>query len=505
MTEDFLALALEAERNSRAHDDADRPTFHIAPPVGRLNDPNGLIVDGEDYHAFFQYTPEHPKKFVYWGHAVSRDLVHWDYLEPAILPDCHQDANGAYSGTAIGVDGGVELWYTGNYKDPETGEREATQCLVETPDLRAFTKTRAPIIATHPAGYTAHFRDPQVWKDPDDPAGSYRMMVGVQRENLTGAILLYRSADRRDWVLEGELTFPDAAGAFDSFGYMWECPNLVRLRDEATGEVRDVLVFCPQGIDPDREGFENIFPCVYVVGSLVGTELRGATGEFFEVDRGFEFYAPQVYARRDRGWGDLTTGAPSLLIGWAGNASEDDQPSIDSGGWVHALTSPRALALVDGRLVARPFLPGLPLAPAALPPIDEVGAVDLPELEGSRAWRARLFADYGDSGALVLEPGSDGLKIRVEPGRLVVDRSGTRYPHGDRRVVTLDPGVAELVEVVHDRSLTEIYLGDGRLVFTLRSFLEGEGAGLRVTGEGPARLLGLETASFEQDDRPEVR
>ena len=123
MAEDFLASALAAEASSRAPHDPDYPLFHVAPPVGRLNDPNGLIEVGGTYHAFFQYTPEHPRKLVYWGHATSRDLTCWDYHAPAILPDTHQDANGAYSGTAIEVGDHVELWYTGNYKDPETGER----------------------------------------------------------------------------------------------------------------------------------------------------------------------------------------------------------------------------------------------------------------------------------------------------------------------------------------------------------------------------------------------
>lgn len=76
MVEDFLASALEAEAGSRARQDPDYPLFHVAPPVGRLNDPNGLIEVGGTYHAFFQYTPQHPRKLVYWGHATSTDLTH---------------------------------------------------------------------------------------------------------------------------------------------------------------------------------------------------------------------------------------------------------------------------------------------------------------------------------------------------------------------------------------------------------------------------------------------
>ena len=475
MAEDFLASALAAEASSRAPHDPDYPLFHVAPPVGRLNDPNGLIEVGGTYHAFFQYTPEHPRKLVYWGHATSRDLTRWDYHAPAILPDTHQDANGAYSGTAIEVGDHVELWYTGNYKDPETGEREATQCVVTSTDMEHFKKQVPPVIARQPEGYTAHFRDPQVWRDVD---GSYRMLLGVQRENLTGAALLYRSSDLCAWECEGEMTFPDAGGAFDAFGYMWECPNLVRLVDEETDEARDVLIICPQGISPEREGFENVFPCIAIVGELVGTELRGADGSFEELDRGTEFYAPQVMARS----ASSDPGAPTLLFGWAGNAGEDDQPSIETGGWVHCFTAPRALTLRGGRVIARPYLPGLPLAPATLEgvPTDEAGT-RVVELEGSRSWRLAFDASY--EGALSVRIGSDsGLSITLEEGRLTVDLTGTRYPHGGRRIVTLDAGEASRVEILHDRSITEIYLGDGSRVFTTRSFLRGEGTGVTLLG-----------------------
>lgn len=484
MAEDFMLSALNAERASLARQDPDHPLFHVAPPVGRLNDPNGLIVDSGTYHAFFQYTPEHPRKLVYWGHARSTDLVHWTYLPPAILPDSRQDRNGAYSGTAIGTDDGVELWYTGNYKDAETGEREASQCVVTTPDLRRFTKVVPPVIAHQPEGYTAHFRDPQVWRDPDDPQGSYRMLLGAQREDLTGTALLYRSSDLREWHCEGELSFPDAGGAFDRFGYMWECPNLVRLHDEGSGRDRDVLIFCPQGIAPEREGFENVFPCVYMVGELVGTEFRGADGDYWEVDRGFEFYAPQVFADRARAWGRAD---PALLLGWAGNAGEDDQPSISTGGWVHALTAPRALSLAGERLVQRPHLPGLPLEPIAFPASVDGDGARVAALESSRSWRFSASLAHEPGACLELRVGGDsGLVVRVSESLLEVDRSRTRYPHGGIRRVSLEPGWAGSVEVVHDRSITEIFLGGGRLAFTLRSFLEGTGSGLALGASGGA-------------------
>ena len=102
MTEDLKGLALDAIATSAAADDPDYPSFHVVPPVGRLNDPNGLLVDGATYHAFYQLSPFHPhRKLVYWGHSSSTDLLHWHHHEPTIIPDSFYDRSGAYSGNAI--------------------------------------------------------------------------------------------------------------------------------------------------------------------------------------------------------------------------------------------------------------------------------------------------------------------------------------------------------------------------------------------------------------------
>jgi len=500
MTEDLRAAALAAINRSHAAADPDYPVVHLAPPVGRLNDPNGLLVDSGTYHAFYQFSPFHPhRKLVYWGHASSQDLLHWNHHDPTIIPDSYYDLSGAYSGGAVVLEdeeaasapagAPYQFFYTGNLKDPVTDERTASQCLVTSADLDAFVKwPDNPLLPDHPAGYTAHYRDPQVWRDPDVP-GSFRMILGVQREDLTGAALLYRSEDLLAWRLEGELTFPDADGAFDRFGYMWECPGLVRLTDELTGQERDVLIWCPQGIQPDAEGYENIFPCVYTVGRLEGTELRECDGTFAEVDRGFEFYAPQAFARRPGEPG------PVLLVGWAGNASEDDQPSIETGGWAHALTVPRTLALRGGRLVQRPAEP-LAGDAAALSAVGErlEGSAAITELEGHRSWRLQLEAD-SDAERWGVRIGDDTCYVTVElvsdgaATRLVVDRSHSRYTqHGDRRTVTVPTGVRPRLEVLHDRSVTEVFVGDGEVAFTLRSFVAPGATGAELITGGALRL-----------------
>lgn len=544
--DDLRVLADAAVSASRATTDPNYPLIHLAPPTGRLNDPNGLLYDDGVWHAFYQLTPLPAadgmglRKLVYWGHATSSDLLHWRQHSPAIVPDSAYDAQGAYSGSAVilpssgDTDSRAQLatglqdqryafFYTGNVKDA-AGHRTANQCLVTSLDGQVLTKWPSnPLLTTPVAGYTAHFRDPQVTADP---RGGYRMLLGVQREDLTGAALFYRSQDLVSWQLEGELTFPDARGTED-LGYMWECPNLVRLRDELTGQDADVLIWCPQGAAATdgsgrpREGMNNVFPCVYAVGHLEGRELSGWDGTVSALDHGFEFYAPQVFA-------GLASGADPVLMGWAGNAGEDDHPSLPAFGWVHTMTLPRRLVLRGGRLLQRPVVPGLVWdspAPTAQP-ASASASTSLALLEGERSWWLQaglsLLASGEDCGAdgqgegqetasaggpasLTVRIGKEPtcLEVRLELGQeglsLVVDRSGCTYPKpsawhgrddGRRRRVAVPTGTEPRLTVIHDRSITEVVVGAGETVFTCRSFLPGTASGATVEITG-AHLRGL--------------
>ncbi|QPL04447.1 MULTISPECIES: glycoside hydrolase family 32 protein [Actinomyces] len=513
MTENLRTLALEAAATSAAQADPDYPLVHLAPPVGRLNDPNGLLVDTGTCHAFYQYTPMHgSRRLVYWGHASSADMLHWEHHDPAVVPDSYYDANGAYSGNAIVLEGEelteapaaapYQLFYTGNVKDPLTDERTASQCLVTSADLVTFTKWPGnPLLPTHAPGYTAHFRDPQVARDPERPGG-YRMLLGVQREDETGAALLYRSADLLSWELDGEITFPGAGGRLDALGYMWECPGLATLTDELTGQDWDVLIFCPQGADSEAAGgYRTVFPCVYAVGHLVGTELRDCDGTLRQVDHGLEFYAPQIFARRPSEPGEV------LLAGWAGNAGQDDQPSIGTGGWVHCLTVPRALSLRGGRLIQRPCIEAGPTTSA-----------NLASLEGHRSWHlvldlARQAGRVGAQTGAQAEPEAEaGVCLTIgdeecfvtvelvagEVPRLVIDRGHSRYHEPEAvRIVELDPATPLRLEVLHDRSVTEVFVGDGDCAATFRSFVAPTASGARLACGTGVRVVEVRATALD--------
>ena len=85
----------------------DRPAFHVSPYIGWMNDPNGFSYYQGEYHLFYQYYPYDTHwNSMHWGHVVSKDLLHWEYLPAALAPDEDYDKIGCFSGSAIELEDG---------------------------------------------------------------------------------------------------------------------------------------------------------------------------------------------------------------------------------------------------------------------------------------------------------------------------------------------------------------------------------------------------------------
>ena len=195
-----------------------RPVYHHTPLYGWMNDANGLVYKDGEYHLYFQYNPYGSKwGNMHWGHSVSKDLVHWEHLAPAIARDT---LGHIFSGSSIvdqeNVAGyGVEsilVFYTS-----ASDKNGQVQCLAFSKDNgRTFIKyEKNPILC--PADGLRDFRDPKVFRyEPED---KWVMIVSADKE-----MRFYDSKNLKDWNYMS--SFGEGYGVQPC---QFECPDMVEL------------------------------------------------------------------------------------------------------------------------------------------------------------------------------------------------------------------------------------------------------------------------------------
>ncbi|AJA49048.1 sucrose-6-phosphate hydrolase [Clostridium pasteurianum DSM 525 = ATCC 6013] len=459
--EELMKLAYKAisDGKERVNSDYHRLKYHLMPPVGFMNDPNGFININGEYHLFYQLNPLFPKgKKVYWGHVKSIDLVNWQQLPIALSPGDWYDKDGCYSGSAVDYNGKFTLIYTGNVKN-SCGNRETYQCIAQTEDNINFIKSSDnPVINNQPEGYTRHFRDPKVWKHD----GVWYMVIGAQTVKEQGTAILYSSYNLFDWNLIGEVAGSNIED-LSFLGYMWECPNLLNIKG------KDVLIFCPQGVEKQGDLYNNIYQCGYLVGNLDYKTGKLNYKNFMELDRGFEFYAPQ-FMEDDRG--------RKLLIGWIGLPDEDEAPTVKNG-WLHCLSMVRELDMKDDRIIQKPA--------------EEMKLLRKNEISYRNVEIKNEQVDFnninGDSYELLCDfswsaVSEFGIKLRcnetlseetviyydVKSEKLILDRDKSGLSlKGVRKCDVKNHGNLKL-HIFMDTSSIEIFVNDGEEVFTARIY-----------------------------------
>lgn len=238
-----MLIKIETQNTNAISNDRYRLGYHIMPKSGWINDPNGFSYFNGYYHIFYQHYPYAPEWGpMHWGHARSKDLVHWETLPIALTPGDTEDKDGCFSGTGIVKDDTLYLFYTGHhyYGDNDPDHFWQNQNMAFSQDGLHFTKYQHnAIIPKPPEDNTHHFRDPKVWQHGDD----YYMIVGSQNNESLGRIILYRSHDLLSWDYIGPV---DMSNGQQIEGYMWECPDLFEL------DGQHVLLFSPQGMDAEE-------------------------------------------------------------------------------------------------------------------------------------------------------------------------------------------------------------------------------------------------------------
>lgn len=434
----------EMEYRLQGKKDRNRMEYHLMPPVGWLNDPNGLCQFQGEYHVFFQYAPFYPENGTKaWGHYVSKDLINWDYRGVPILPDTDWDKDGAYSGCALVEDGKMEIFYTGNTKEKGDYDyilegRGANTLYLCSEDGKNFSPKECLMTnADYPSDYTCHVRDPKVWKEGD----TYYMVQGGRKIGDFGAVIVFSSKNKKDWNVAGEITTKEV------FGYMWECPDYFVL------DGTKILGCCPQGLQHEEYRYQNVHQSGYfeLEGNLTG---ECTLGEFKEWDMGFDFYAPQTFEAED---------GRRIMIGWVGLPDAEYGNKEIEDGWIHCMTLPRELHYENGRVYAYPVEEIKKLRK------EQVNLCDVKEELLSYEWELKFDVEKSGKKEVAFSL-AEGVTLQYKEAEEELQLCMSVQAGDGRKLRKLKLSKLTSLHIFVDHSVVEIYVNHGEYVFTSRFY-----------------------------------
>jgi fructan beta-fructosidase len=302
-----------------------RPQIHFTPKEKWMNDPNGMVFFNNQYHLFYQYYPDSTVWGpMHWGHATSKDLVHWQHQPIALFPD---SLGYIFSGSAVvdvnntsgfGKDGKVPLVAIFTHHDAKGAKEGRNDFQNESiayslDEGTTWTKYARNPVVKNPG--IKDFRDPKVsWNEET----KRWIMTLATKDRVT----FFSSPNLKEWTKESE--FGTTVGAH---GGVWECPDLFPL--EYKGEKIWVLLV---SINPG--------------GPNGGSATQYFTGRFdghtfipFATDTRWVDYGPDNYAGVT--WSN--TGKRKIFLGWMSNW--EYAQVVPTTKWRSAMTVPRELGL----------------------------------------------------------------------------------------------------------------------------------------------------------------
>ncbi|MDO4430594.1 MAG: glycoside hydrolase family 32 protein [Lonepinella koalarum] len=437
---------LEDLKSAVEKDQDFRPHYHLAPPTGLLNDPNGLVFDGEKYHIFYQWYPFdaiHGMK--HWQHYTTTDFIHFHHAEP-LIPDELFESHGCYSGGALHHNEQLFCFYTGNTRRSSDNQRIPFQNLAIF-DHQGKLLEKRPLLTQAPKGYTEHFRDPKPFFTKE---GNVRFICGAQRENRSGTAVLFEMNNfNSEPVMLGELSL----NGFDNHKvFMWECPDLLKI------DHQDIFIWSPQGKPRENNQFQNNYHATYAVGKL--TDLVFQTEHIAELDQGFDFYAPQTFSNVSN---------RALMLAWVG--LPDLTYPTDQYHWHSLLSLPRELILKEHRLLqqpAREIYQNL----TALQQIELNEQMEIADLD--RAYIRFNPQNQPFKLHFFDNPQGEKLVLSYAQNRLCLDRTTTKQTEEMKQFGSLrycEIVDLQQVEIFFDQSVCEIFINQGEKVMTSRFFI----------------------------------
>lgn len=292
-----------------------RPQYHLSPETGNMSDPNGMVYFEGEYHQFYQNSGQ-------WGHAVSRDLIHWEHLPVALARDSlgeiwsgsavvdTKDTSGFFGGKA----GLVEIFT--HFK----GGLQSQSIAYSTDKGRTWTKYDGNPVIPNPG--LKDFRDPKViWHEQTK---SWVMVVSADNR-----VQFYTSPDLKTWKLASE--FGSDQG---SHAAVWECPDLFELPVEGTKTKKWVLAVSIGSNNTTKGSTAQ-----YFVGTFDGHTFKNdnPASDVLWTDYGKDFYAAVSYS-------DIPAkDGRRIWLGWMSNWRYPF--SMPTGAWKGNMSIPRELRL----------------------------------------------------------------------------------------------------------------------------------------------------------------
>ncbi len=274
-----------ADAPAVGYDQPSRPQFHFSSRRNWLNDPNGMVFDGEQYHLFFQHNPLGTGwGNMTWGHAVSTDMLHWRQLDHALLPYQVDGRNGTiYSGTVV-VDHNNSLGVQVSSRKTLVAfftyaSEPFYQALAYSTDGGVTWQYHNYGRAVVPnQGFDSGERDPKVfWHEP-----TQRWVMAMWVQNNPGRIRFFTSTNLKDWTFASDLMR----------NWAFECVDIFQASVDGNPANTKWVIY--------DASFD------YEIGTFDGTTFTTEAGPF-HASRG-NFYAAQTFNQAPNG--------RTVQIGW---------------------------------------------------------------------------------------------------------------------------------------------------------------------------------------------
>lgn len=454
-----------------------RPQYHFTPSKNWMNDPNGLVFQNGLYHLFYQHNPfGNVWGHMSWGHATSKDLIHWKELPVAL-----KEENGTmiFSGSAVVDKNNTAGFATGNKGKTMVAVYTGHTDTLQTQDL-AFSNDDGltwkkyaanPVLNLH----KKDFRDPNVfWYEPKQ---EWIMAVSQPIEHQ---ISFYASKNLKQWN-----HLSDFGPKGDTSG-VWECPDLMQVPIVGeTGKSKWVL-FTSQNSTMQ-----------YFVGEFDGSKFLEdhPSSTIHKQDYGTDYYAAVAYHN--------TPDKQPISIGWVNNWEYAN--SIPTKPWKSAMSLPRKLSVKkqgdDWVLVQQPIA-GLQTLREKKQEIKEISVTQSKTLP---------FSGTSYELSLSIQPSENtiaGIRIAVSGNRyfeisydskkeeISIDRSHTindfnkKYASIAKSAATLKAKGGKINLYIYvDASIVEVYSGDGTVVLTAQVFPDKKDTGIQLFSEAGTAIF----------------